>query len=308
MKHVSLIPFACGIGASVAGGEQAVADLQKRNLAGAVAQPGLDIEWMEVPQITAVADKALALGSIERDTVVLLHCGAIRDQVEEAVRAGRYPITIGGDHSMAAGSVAGLAQALDAHGRIGLIWIDAHADINTPETSPSQALHGMPVAALLGMGHAGLRRLSGNRAVVKPENVFYLGLRDVDPGEWDVMDRLGIGHYSVNELRAMGVARGFAAALEKVSRGTDYIVISLDLDAFDPAAAPSVGSPAGDGFTAEEIMQPLAQLVRDARPAMMEIAEYNPAMGGGDKTYALIKEILNVMLAPLAAGESRKSA
>src|SRR5690606_23755312 len=130
----------------------------------------------------------------------------------------------------------------------GLIWIDAHADINTPYTSGTQALHGMPVAALMGMGDPDFQALAGGKPVLRAENVFYLGLRDVDPGEWAYMDRFDIGHYTMRDLRRRGIEKGFADALAAVSRGAEHIVISFDLDALDPAAVPAVGTPVADGF------------------------------------------------------------
>ncbi|MGV0034084.1 MAG: arginase family protein, partial [Candidatus Azotimanducaceae bacterium WSBS_2022_MAG_OTU7] len=200
MKPISLIPFVCGAGASTEGSEQGPIDLLQRGLQKDLQASGADVEWVESP--VAVFDREHgaaayqdlpALGTDGRKEIVMHHCCYLRDKVVATINQGRLPITLGGDHSMAAGSIAGLAQARQAHGKIGVIWIDAHADINTPENSASKALHGMPVAALLGMGDDDFKSIGGlDKPVLEPHHIFYLGLRDVETAEQEYLDELGI--------------------------------------------------------------------------------------------------------------------
>ena len=311
MNKTVLIPFVCGAGASMPGCEQGPVAMKRRGLADALAARGLDCRWAADPEdIYAAADGAAAHkhlpppGDPARDALVLRHCAALRDHVVAAVRAGDTPVTLGGDHAMAAGSVAGLAMAKGAHGRIGVLWIDAHADINTPATSPSQALHGMPVAALLGKGQAAFAALGGERQpVLRPEHVFYMGLRDVDDGEADAMELMGIGHLTARQVMDMGYEKAFAVALDRISEGTDYLFLSLDLDVFDPAIAPAVGTPVPGGFRRGDFLPALADVVARNTFAGFEIAEYNPVLPGADETYDLLTQVLTFMLAgrrPLA--------
>lgn len=302
---IRLIPYCCGAGGSTAGCELGPVDLCNRGLAEVLGTQGIDISWQEDPEQfyrqspwgAAFHESLPPLGTDERRQGVSWHCTHLRDQVVSVIKAGARPVTIGGDHSMAAGSLAGLAQAHQAHGRIGVIWVDAHADINTPETSPSQAFHGMPVAAMLGMGHPDFAALGGaGKAVLRPEHVFYLGLRDVDQGEEEAIRRLGIHAFTKEDVDAMGIENAFSAALETVSAGTDHLCLSVDLDAFDPAQAPSVGTPVDNGFRREDLLPVLKRLVQSGDFDLIELAEYNPTLAGADQTYDLTCETLKALL------------
>jgi arginase len=218
------------------------------------------------------------------------------DRVEQVVRSGAMPVTIGGDHSMAAGSIAGLARARDVFGRIGVIWIDAHGDIHTPETSPSKAYHGMPLAALLGLGDKDFARIGGPLPVLRPENIVYLGLRSTEAAENRRISDLGIHAYSMKDIAGSDVKKVFAKALKAISKNIDCLVLSIDLDAFDPAAAPAVGSPEKGGFKREEVLAALDHLTNLRAPDMVEIVEFNPTLAGAEQTYGLLKDILSTIL------------
>ncbi|MBU0858734.1 MAG: arginase [Alphaproteobacteria bacterium] len=279
--------------------------LKAHGLAEALTARGLPVEWAVDPdELYAQPDGAAAhqklppLGDPTRRDLVLRHCTRLRDDVADTLRAGNIPVTVGGDHAMAAGSIAGLAQAKNAHGRIGVLWIDAHADLNTPATSPSQALHGMPVAALLGKGETSFAALGGgDQPVLRPEHIFYMGLRDVDEGEVTAMELMGINHMSARAVMDMGYEKALALALDKISEGTDYLFLSLDLDVFDPTIAPAVGTPVADGFRRTDFLPALADIIAGNTFAAFEIAEFNPTLPGADETYDLLLQCLTFMLA-----------
>ncbi len=304
MKNISLIPFPCGAGSSKAGCEQGALYLHQNGLAQSLCADGINAAWSEDPAALAAAPDGLAAhralppsDSPARMDFVIGHCRAFKKRCMDVLRENRtYPVTIGGDHAMAAGSLGALADAHQAHGRIGVIWIDAHADLNTPETSPSQALHGMPLAAMLGMGHDDFVALGGTKPALQPAHIFYLGLRSVDPGEWDLIRKLGIGHYTMDDLRRTGVMKGFQDALAAVSRNTDYLYVSIDLDALDPAYASAVSTPVADGLTLDELRDGLAWLTRARTPDMIEIAEFNPVNGDPQATQRVLHDILQTML------------
>lgn len=305
MNNTVLIPFVCGAGASTAGCEQGPVMMKREGLAEALAARGIPCRWAVDPEALyseptgAAAHAALPpLGDARRKALVLHHCSDLRDRVEAAVRAGDIPVTLGGDHAMAAGSIAGLARAKNAHGRIGVLWIDAHADINTPATSPSQAFHGMPVAALLGQGDADFTALGGgSRPVLQPQHIFYLGLRDLDEGEIAAMELMNIGHMTAREVLEAGYAAALERAIAHISEGTDYLFLTLDLDAFDPEVAPAVGTPVPDGFRRGDFLPALRDAVANNIFAGFEVTEFNPTLAGAGQTYDLLLQSLTFILA-----------
>lgn len=304
MKAIKIIPYICGVGGSVKGAEQGAIDLQDTNLVEDLQGAGLDVSWHEEPR-RMFEDKYGAraheeypdLGTAARKEIALYHCARIREHVAEVIAAGDFPLTIGGDHSMAAGSIAGLAKAKGAYGRVGVLWIDAHADLNTMDTSPSKALHGMPVASLLGMGDAEYVAVCGDEPVLKPENIFYLGLRDVDRGEKGFMEKLGIKGYTAAQSYEMGLKQALADAMDAITKDTDYLFLTFDLDSLDPQDAPATGTPVPEGFRADDLLPLLKDLVQQYDFDAIEISEYNPTLEGRDKTRALVDRLCQTFLA-----------
>ena len=162
---------------------------------------------------------------------VLRASEALAREVSQALATGRFPLILGGDHSIAIGSIAGAASRCR---ELGVIWFDAHADINIPETSPSGNIHGMPLAASLGIGYPELANVGGRIGKIKPENLIYLGVRDVDPGEAELISRYGIKNYSPAEIRSRGMEIVVREALATLSIRCDAIHLSFDLDGIDP--------------------------------------------------------------------------
>jgi arginase len=304
-KKIELIPFSCGAGAQVPGCERGPSDLKAYGIAEHLAKLGVNIAWQSDPDEIlngahgAREHKLLpAHGSGERRDFVLWHCTHLRDAVEAAVLRGSLPVTIGGDHAMAAGSISGLARARKSHGRTGLIWVDAHPDLNTWDTTQSKAMHGMPVAALLGMAEEVFPGLTGGARVIDPKHLFYLGIRDIDPGESKYISELGIRHINVAQALTKGVEAAFFEAAETLKGQVDSLVLSIDVDSFDPVDAPSVGSPVLEGFHPDEVLPVLRALARNFKFDLIEIAEYNPTLPGKEKTRELVRDMLEALLAP----------
>lgn len=303
-KKISLVPFVCGAGASTPGCEQGPVDLKRSGFAAFLQRRGLDVVWHGDPEALYAASGGAAhnmnlpgRGTAERRQIVLQHCTRLRDGVEAVLESGRFPVTIGGDHAMAMGSIAALARVRKAHGKIGVLWIDAHADIHTPETSASQALHGMPAAALLGWGDKDFAGLSGKQPSLKPEHIAYMGLRDVEPAEKEALEKHRIFYRTMTDIRKEGLENAFAAAMKRITKGTECLFLTLDLDAFDPAAAPSVGTPVPGGFTREELLPVLKNLAAKHDFAGIEITEYNPSLGRAEETRGLIYALAEALLA-----------
>lgn len=214
-------------------------------------------------------------------------CVSLRTCVADIVRSGGFPLVLGGDHSIAMGSVAGL---FDAAGDAGVLWIDAHGDINTPASSPSGNVHGMPLATLLGQTALG-SRLGWDTRRVKPERVVLFGTRTLDAGERITIRELGVRMYTMSEIDQRGLSTVVAEAIERLS-GHGGIHISLDMDAVDPLEAPGVGTPWPGGLTYREAHLAMELLAATGQVRSMEVAEVNPIHDHENRTAKLAEELI----------------
>ncbi|MEK5036681.1 arginase [Sporosarcina sp. FSL K6-3457] len=207
---------------------------------------------------------------------------ALAMKVAEVVEAGRFPLVLGGDHSIAIGTLAGLS---DKYSNLGVIWYDAHADLNTAETSPSGNIHGMPLAASIGLGHEGLVNLYSAKQKIKPENVIIIGARSVDPGERQLIKEQGIKVFTMHEIDRDGMT----AVMEEViaylrSRDVDGVHLSLDLDGLDPLYTPGVGTPVPGGISYRESHLAMEMLEDSGLITSAEFVEVNPILDEKNKT------------------------
>jgi arginase len=223
------------------------------------------------------------------------HLAAVRDvceevagQAEAMVSEGLFPIFLGGDHSISIGTVSGVARS---SGRTGVIWLDAHADFNTPETSPSGNIHGMPLSALTGRGHPDLVGIGGEGASVRSEDVVILGLRSVDERERGLLLEAGVRVSTMKEIDAYGVASVVRRALGHLSH-LERVHLSLDLDVVDPGIAPGVGTPVRGGLTYREAHL-VMELVNDAGiVTSLDVVEINPILDDRNGTAELAVELV----------------
>jgi len=217
-------------------------------------------------------------------------CTRLARATYKAARTDRCAWIIGGDHSCAIGSWSGIASAYDAP--LGLIWVDAHLDSHTPDSSPSGAVHGMPLACLLGTGSPLLTQLCGHGPKLRPQNVCVIGVRSFEPAEAMLLQRLGVRIVLMDEVRRRGMASVVADAIDHVSRNTTSFGVTIDLDVVDPHDAPAVGSPEPGGIAGAELVQALGQLAGRHNLAGVEIAEFNPERDVNGATATLIYELL----------------
>ncbi len=213
---------------------------------------------------------------------------ALADRVAASLRRGHFPLVIGGDHSSAIGTWSGTHLALHEQGRLGLLWFDAHMDSHTFQTTPSQAIHGMPLACLLGQGDAYLTGIGGQGAKLHPEDVCLIGVRSYESGEATLLGKLGVRIFFMDEIRRRGLAEAFRMAWEHVTRFTQHVGISLDLDVLDPLEEAGVGSPVQGGLHREELISVLGSLREEPRLRVLEVMEYNPYR---DQRFATAKAI-----------------
>ena len=216
-------------------------------------------------------------------------CEALRDSVDEILGEGRMPIVLGGDHSIAMGSIAGAAQfhRKKHKKKIGLVWFDAHGDMNTPDTSPSGNIHGMPLAVALGLGEPSLVELAGKAPMVEGSRAAVVGLRDVDPAERTNIKETGIGAFTMRDIDERGMRTVMEEAIKRASTGTAGIHVSFDVDGIDPDFAPGVGTPSPGGISYREAHLAMEMLADTGLVISAEIVEVNPILDHRNNTAKL---------------------
>jgi arginase len=214
-------------------------------------------------------------------------CERVAGLVGEALDEGRIPIVLGGDHSIGLGTLGGLAAR---HGPGAVLWIDAHGDLNTPDTTPSGNVHGMPLAAALGRAGEGFASGAWTLPAVEPERVAVIGARDLDDGERALVRELGLAVHTMSELDRRGIEAVVGEALERAS-GAPFVHVSLDMDALDPDVAPGVGTPVSGGLTYREAHLALELVAESGLLCCFEIVEVNPILDRRNATAALAVEL-----------------
>jgi arginase len=224
---------------------------------------------------------------------ILETCTRLGEMVYGSVSKENMPLVLGGDHSIAVGTISGIARAYHERGaKIGVIWIDAHADMNTPETSPSGNVHGMPLACCIGRGPAELTGLFGFAPKVDPRNIAIVGLRDVDRTEIPHVRETGVSAYTMREIDERGLRAVLTEAIAHASDGTEGIHLSFDMDSVDPSEAPGVGTPVRGGLTYREAHLAMEILCDSGKLVGMEIVEVNPVLDIANQTAKLGVELV----------------
>jgi arginase len=292
-RTLRVIGVPLDLGASRRGVDMGPSALRIAGLGAALSALGYRVEDLgnvAVPQRETLRVDRVDLPELRAITAV---CRELAAMTAETVRHGGFPLVLGGDHSLAAGSVAGVATALaEREQRLGLIWLDAHADINTPQTSATGNVHGMPVAHLLGHGDADFSSLSSRRPAIRTEDVAMIGLRDLDPPEQDAIRRLGIAAYTTRDIDERGLHAVMREAIERVSQGTAGIHVSCDADWVDPSEAPGVGTPVRGGATYREAHLAMEMLSDTGRIISMDFVELNPTLDRHNTTALLGVELI----------------
>jgi arginase len=214
-------------------------------------------------------------------------CERIAEQVRNASENGLTPLVLGGDHSVALGTTGGLASV---HGPGGVLWFDAHGDLNTPSTTPSGNVHGMPLAALLGRAGVGFESNSWSLPALEPERVAVIGARSIDPGERNAIKELGVAVYTISDIDRRGVEPVLKEALERVS-GAPFVHISVDLDLVDPGVAPGVGSPVKGGLSYREAHLAMELVAESGLLSSLELVEVNPILDHENATAKLAVDL-----------------
>ena len=292
LRDVAIIGVASGIGAPDPGCGDGPGVLEAIGVAEKLRSADRHAAWKTTISPLEGSDKV----------AVVAECASrLASAVSATLTAGGFPIVIGGDHSCAIGSWRGVAQAL-AGKPLGMLWIDAHLDSHTPDTSHSGALHGMPLACLLGVGP---EKLTGGATVLQPQHVAVIGARSFEPEEYALLKGLGVRVFFMEEIARRGLDEVMQEALTIVQNGTAGFGLSLDLDAIDPLDAPGVSTPSPSGLRATELASVLARLRDHPGLLALEIAEYDPYRDEDGKSVSVVIELLSAVLgAGNLAGQS----
>lgn len=272
------------------GARYAAGTIRKNGLAGGLRALGVDAAWRGMAHAADIAGDRPA-----KDAVLAL-ADRLSLMIEDAVgRVARFAV-IGGDHSCAIGTWSGAYNALHHRGPLGLIWVDAHMDAHTPETSPSGRIHGMPLACLLGHGDPALIGLAHPGPALAPERVCLIGVRSYEDGEAALLDRLGVRVFFMDEVKQRGLAAVTRDALRIAQEGSVGFGVSIDLDAIDPSEAPGVGSRTPDGLALDDLVTATATMASASGFLGAEIVEYNPMLDSHDRTVDAVRDLLSALV------------
>ena len=292
-KAVSILGVPLGYGASMAGVDMGPAALRVARLHQRISRLGYTVRdladmRLERPQALApVNEKLKYVREISNA------CEALAREVEAILTAGNLPLVLGGDHSIAMGSFGGAGCYYKERGEtLGLIWFDAHADMNTPETTPTGNIHGMPLAALLGYGAPELTHVAGFSPKLDPKLCAHVGARDIDPGERELINQLGMRFFTMREIDERGMSACMDEALAIAARGSAGYAVTFDVDALDPGDAPGSGTLVRGGLTYREAHLGMEKIAEAGGMRMLEIVEINTALDVNNKTAELGVELI----------------
>jgi arginase len=291
-KHIRIIGVPLDLGQSRRGVDMGPSAMRVAGLEAKLEALGYDVEDAGNVPVAMLETEHEGDPQAKYLNEITETCSAQAELVIKTLELGKIPLTLGGDHSIAAGTVSGVAEFYRRNKqRIGLLWIDAHTDINTPETSPSGNVHGMPLGAIMGLFHSPLTELYGFSPKVRPENVALVGIRDVDEHERANIRKSGVHVFTMRDIDERGMRAVMEEALRLVGRGTIGYHVSLDLDWIDPEDAPGVGTPVWGGATYREAHLAMEILADHGRMLSFELVEVNPVLDERNQTAELAVEL-----------------
>jgi arginase len=292
-SHIAVIGVPLDLGAGRRGVDMGPSAIRVAGLHARLTALGYEVEdWGNVPveqpeSLPAGHPRARYLPQIAHA------CRLLARSVEKACKQGQVPLVLGGDHSVAVGTVSGVSRALRTKRQsLGLIWIDAHADMNTPETSPSGNVHGMPLACCIGQGPPELTRLYGYAPKVDPAHAVLVGVREVDQLEKPHVRKSGVRAFTMRDIDERGLPAIMKEAIRIASEGTAGFHVSLDMDAVDPVEAPGVGTAVRGGITYREAHLAMELICDSRHMTSMEVVEVNPVIDQANRTAMLAVELV----------------
>ncbi|HEV2883596.1 MAG TPA: arginase [Pyrinomonadaceae bacterium] len=291
-KAVGILGVPLSYGASMAGVDMGPAALRVAELNERIAKLGYEVRDLGDMHINR-ARTAPSSDKLKYLTQITSACEELSQGVEAILKAGELPLTLGGDHSIAIGSIAGFSSYCRQQNQTpGLIWFDAHADMNTPETTPSGNIHGMPLAVLLGYGAPELTKVAGFSPKIDPEFCVHVGARDIDTEERALVNKLGIRFITMREIDERGMKVCMDDAIAVASRASGGYAVTFDVDVLDPGDAPGSGTLVRGGLTYREAHLAMEMIAEAGGLRALEVVEINTALDINNKTAQLGVELI----------------
>ncbi len=292
-KRIAIVAVHMDLGAGRRGVDMGPSAIRVAGISERVMRLGYDL--VELGAVFVKEPEVCSVGEERTKYLpeIVATCKALRDKVTSVLEDGAMPLVLGGDHSIAIGSIAAQAAFHRKKGLpIGLVWIDAHGDMNTPETSPTGNIHGMPLAVCLGQGPKDLVALAGGAPALDARHVSLLGVRDLDAGERRLVKASGIRAFTMAEIDERGIGVCMDEALERATKGTAGVHLSFDLDGVDPQYAPGVGTAVPGGLTYREAHLACEKVAQSGRLVGLDVVELNPVLDERGRTARLAVELI----------------
>jgi arginase len=292
-QKIRIIGVPMDLGASRRGVDMGPSALRVAGLQARIKQLGHQVE--DIGNISVKQPEEMSYGEKRAKYLAEIAdaCKDLAGIVEKSLDESMLPVVLGGDHSIAAGSLSGVASYFKKkEKKVGLIWLDAHGDINTPESSPSGNVHGMPLAAAMGYGAMELVELQGFKPKVEPQNISLVGIRDLDSQERKLAKKSGVHVFTMRDIDERGMREVMSDALKYAMDDTDGISVSLDMDFVDPSDAPGVGTPVRGGVTYREAHLAMEMLADTEAMVSLEVVEINPVIDEHNRTALLGVELV----------------
>jgi len=292
-QKVRIIGVPMDLGQSRRGVDMGPSALRGAGLQSSLKKLGLQVE--DIGNLSVKQPEEMPVGEKRAKYLqeIAETCGDIAAAAEKSLTEGFLPLVLGGDHSIAAGVAAGVANFFRKDKKqIGYLWLDAHGDMNTPESSPSGNVHGMPLAAIMGYGAPELVDLLGFKPKAEPGNIVIVGARDLDAQERKIVKKSGLHVFTMRDIDERGMREVMSDALKYAMDDTDGIAVSLDMDFVDPADAPGVGTPVRGGVTYREAHLAMEMIADSEAMASLEVVEINPILDEHNRTALLGVELV----------------
>jgi arginase len=292
-SHIAIIGAPLDLGQGRRGVDMGPSAVRVANLDARIAGLGYDVEDLGNVEVAQAETAAEGDSSAKYVAEIAVSCQHLAAAVGQALARGRFPLALGGDHSVAVGTMSGVSNYFREKGqKAGIVWLDAHADMNTPDSSPSGNVHGMPLACIVGMGPSELTHLLGYAPIVDPRNAVIVGLRDVDQVERSHVRESGVRAFTMRDIDERGLRAVMEEAIRVACDGTVGFHLSLDMDFVDPKDAPGVGTPVRGGVTYREAHLAMEMICDSGQMVSMEVVEVNPVIDEVNRTADLAVELV----------------
>ncbi len=292
-KTVNIIGFPMDLGAGRRGVDMGPSAVRIAGLRAKLERLGYKVEDSGDVFIQIIEKQRITNHKLKYINEIIKTSKTLAGKVEKVLDKGQFPLCVGGDHSMAIGSIAGISSYCRRNKlKLGVIWIDAHADMNTDDTTPSGNIHGMPLAAALGLGNERLVNFYDFAPKLKPENCAIIGIRSIDPQERETIKKLNMSVYTMTDIDKLGIHRIISKVLKQFREKVDHIHVSFDLDSVDPAVAPGVGTPVPGGLSYREAHLIMESIADCGCMSSLEITEVNPILDSKNKSAILASDLI----------------